>query len=207
MLVRDWMSTNLKTVRCGDELAVAREMLAKERIRQLPVLRRGRLDGIVTDRDLRSAPAPARCVEDVMAHRLHTVTSDDSVDSAAHLLRTWKINAVPVVDGGKLCGILTTTDILDAFVAFSGVAEPSYRLAIEPKRGSRTNSLRKIIEDHRGKVCWLRSSGSGKERRVHTRVIADDVDAVVQGLEAVGHVVDCVVASARSEPQAPASSD
>ena len=109
-------------------------MLSKNRIRQLPITERGRLLGVVTDRDLRSAPADAARVEDVMSFDPQTIDVLESVDAAAHLLRSWKVNALPVMRGARLVGILTTTDVLDAFVAFSGVAQPSYRLVVVPAK-------------------------------------------------------------------------
>ncbi len=196
VLVKDWMTENVVTVRCRDPLGAARSLLMKHRIHQLPVLRNGKVAGIVTDRDLRSAPNEARQVEDVMTHKPQTTAVDESVDSVAHLLRSWRINALPVVTAGKLVGVISTSDVLDAFVAFSGVAEPSYRLVILPAKGSRSDAVRDIVERHHGEIRWLRSQGSGRSRELHLRLVSHDVDLILDALRAAGHSISLLVASA-----------
>lgn len=195
MLVRDWMTRKPLTVRRTQSVAEAQRLLVKHRMRQLPVVERGRLLGIVTDRDLRAAPPEARVVGDVMSFEAQTIDANESVDAAAHMLRTWKVNALPVVRGGKLEGILTTTDILDAFVAFSGVAEPSYRLVIVPARRAKLRSVEAVLEATHAEVRWIRESGKGKAREVHARVVAPKIEDVVTALEAAGHMVSGTVTS------------
>ncbi len=195
MLVEDWMSKKPLTARRSTSIAEAQRVLAKNRIRQLPVTERGRLLGIVTDRDLRSAPAEAKRVEDVMSFDPQTIDELESVDSAAHLLRSWKINALPVTRKGKFIGVLTTSDVLDAFIAFSGVAEPSYRVVVIPAKRSSVDSLKDIVAGTHSEVRWLRERRKGRGREVHIRTVTRDIDAVVTALEAAGHTVSCTVTS------------
>jgi acetoin utilization protein AcuB len=93
----------------------------------------GRLAGIVTDRDLRDAfPSVfehgrrregtdpcAIPVEDVMTREVLTIAPDVPVDDGARLMRRERIGAIPVVDGRRLVGILTRSDVLDAFLSMS----------------------------------------------------------------------------------------
>jgi acetoin utilization protein AcuB len=195
MLVEDWMSKKPLTTRRTTTIAEAQGMLSKNRIRQLPVTERGRLVGIVTDRDLRSAPADAARVEDVMSFDPQTIDVLESVDAAAHLLRSWKINALPVTRGAKLVGILTTTDVLDAFVAFSGVAEPSYRLVVVPAKRSSVESMAEIVRGTHSEVRWIRERRARGTREVQLRVATRDIEGVVTSLEAAGHSVSCTVTS------------
>ncbi len=195
MLVEDWMSKKPLTVRRSTSIAEAQRILAKNRFRQLPVTERSRLLGVVTDRDLRAAPDEAKRVEDVMSFDPQTIDVLESVDSAAHLLRSWKINGLPVMRGTKLVGILTTSDVLDAFVAFSGVAEPSYRVVVVPTTRSTVNSLRRIVADTHSEVKWVRETRRRRPREVHMRVVTRDIDAVEAALEAAGHTVNCTVMS------------
>ncbi len=125
------------TVKPADSARHAREIMEKRRINQLPVVVNGRLVGIVTDRDLRDAfpsvfdaverggrgPAvtdPAAIpVEDVMTAKVLTLTSDAPVAEGARLMRRERIGALPIVDAGRLVGILTRSDVLDVFAAAS----------------------------------------------------------------------------------------
>lgn len=195
MLVEQWMSKKTVTARRSDSVGEAQRALTRHAIRQLPVVERGRLIGIVTDRDLRSAPPEARKVQDVMSFEPRTVDAAESIDSAAHLMRTWKVNALPVVRKGKLAGVITTSDLLDAFIALSGAAEPSYRLVIVPAARSRLRSIGHVIEGTHSEVRWLRETGKGRSRQAHARVVTNDVDSVVTALEAAGHAVIATVTS------------
>lgn len=195
MLVEDWMSKKPLTARRTTSIAEAQRMLSKNRVRQLPVTERGRLLGIVTDRDLRAAPADAVRVEDVMSFDPQTIDHLESVDAAAHLLRSWKINALPVMRGAKLVGVLTTTDVLDAFVAFSGVAQPSYRLVVVPAKRSSVDSMAEIVKGTHSEVRWIRERRARGAREVQLRVATRDIEAVVTALEAAGHSVSCTVTS------------
>jgi acetoin utilization protein AcuB len=104
----------------------------------------GRLVGIVTDRDLRDAfpsvfesvePSGRRRqpagvdpetipVEDVMTRDVLTLSAEAFVSDAARIMRRERVGAVPMVDGGRLVGILTRSDVLDAFVELSRSAVP-----------------------------------------------------------------------------------
>jgi acetoin utilization protein AcuB len=116
-------------VRVGDAAALMRQ----ERIRHLPVVEDGGgLVGIVTDRDLRQvlfdpailggaappgAPEELR-VREIMTWGVITVRPGSDVREAAYLMRERKIGALPVVDGGRLVGILTEDDVLRAVQEF-----------------------------------------------------------------------------------------
>jgi len=195
VLVRDFMSKKPVTTRPDQSLTAARMLLAKQRIRQLPVMRRGRLAGIVTDRDLRAAPAEARRVEEVMTFTPHVISPVESADQAARLLRSWKVNALPVVDDGKLVGIVSTSDVLDAFISISGIAEPSYHILVKTPAGKgMTSRLRALVQSRRGEIKWL-YAGRGRAREAHMRVVCRNVDDLVTSLEAEGFEVVRIVSS------------
>jgi acetoin utilization protein AcuB len=130
------MKHPVHSVKPLDSIQHARELMEKYRVNQLPVVVDGRLLGIVTDRDLRDAfpsvfdsslfarrkPKVATtdphtvAVETVMAPNVMTVLPDAPITDAARLMRKQRIGALPVVEGGRVVGILTRSDILDAFV-------------------------------------------------------------------------------------------
>lgn len=130
MLVKNWMKRNPITVEPEMGVKSAFSLLKKHGIRQLPVVKDGVLVGIVTDRDLRK-PEPAVPslwdesyriedsfrVGDIMNMEVITVTEDTPIEEAASLLLKHKINGLPVISrAGKLSGIITTSDILGAFL-------------------------------------------------------------------------------------------
>jgi acetoin utilization protein AcuB len=182
----------------GDTVAQARTLLARHRIRQLPVMRTQRLVGIVTDRDLRSAAPRAKTVGDIMSRKPLVITSTASIDEAARLLRRHKIGALPVVDGTALVGILSASDILDAFVEISGVGETSYRLAIVGAKGSyAAPRVRHAIEQAHGAIHWMHADGR-QPGKLHVRLKARNIDDVVVAVEALGFEVETVVAPSRA---------
>jgi acetoin utilization protein AcuB len=136
MKIAPWMKHPVITVKPHDSASRARELMERYRINQLPVVVDGHLVGIVTDRDLRDAfpsvfesaepfgrrrreprtdPA-AIAVENVMSRDVFTLAPGAFLVDAARLMRRQRIGAIPVVDGGELVGILTRSDVLDAFV-------------------------------------------------------------------------------------------
>lgn len=138
--IENWMGKPVISVRPHDSVADARRALEQHRINQLPVVVNGRLVGIVTDRDLRSASDSVReggidaragliqedvtpeniTVETVMSAKVMKLKPQDAIERAANLMRRERIGGIPVVDGKKLVGIITRSDVLKAFIALSG---------------------------------------------------------------------------------------
>ena len=198
MLVRNRMSSKVITVAPQQPSAAARALLHRHRIRQLPVLHKGRLVGIITDRDLRSARAEDAKVADLMTPKPVVIGSNASVDEAARLLTAHKIGALPVVDGGKLVGILASSDVLTAFVDLSGVGEATYRIVISGAGGKLAERrVREVVTARHGELKWLHPD-TRHPNKLHLRLKARRVDDVVTALEAAGFNVDALVAPARS---------
>ena len=131
MLVKNWMSQNPIIVEPETGVKSAFLLMKKHRIRQLPVVRDGILIGIVTDRDFRKPELPHKfyttdevyrledkfAVGDIMTMEVITVTELTSIEEAARLLLEHRINGLPVIsENGRLIGIITTSDILGAFL-------------------------------------------------------------------------------------------
>ena len=198
MLVRNRMSRKVISAEPEWSLDEARKLLERQGIRQMPVVRGERVVGIVTDRDLRGAPARAKVVRDVMSANPVTVTPDLSVDEAARLLRRHKFGALPVLEGKRLAGILTVADVLDAFVDLSGVEEPTYRLVLTPVDGRWTEAeIRHLVADKHGELKWLHRDTKRRPSQVHLRLKSRRVDDIVTSLEAAGFDVVSIVAPGR----------
>ena len=125
--VKDLMATNVSTLGRNDTLDLADNVMNLDRIRHLPVLDEKRVVGVVSQRDLfRSALAVALGygeraqatllktlrVKEVMSEPAITISSEAPIKEAARLMIERKIGCLPVIEGGRLVGIVTETDIL-----------------------------------------------------------------------------------------------
>jgi acetoin utilization protein AcuB len=130
MRVVDVMTKDPLIVTPSETIAQADELMAENRIRQLPVVNRGELVGIITDRDIRSflsgsllsAPearekALRTRIAEVMTSDPVTLSPDDNLQEAVELLINEKIGGIPVVDEAEgIIGIVTYVDILRCFL-------------------------------------------------------------------------------------------
>ena len=129
--VCDWMTCDPATVGPNDSLKRVIELLRRRDIRAVPVVEDGKLIGIVTDRDVRQVAPGYPLLDDQDEIRRYTekltVTAAMTADpmtiaphaplvDAAKVLETYRISSLPVVDGTRLVGMLTVTDLLRAFV-------------------------------------------------------------------------------------------
>ena len=146
MRVRDKMTLNPITVEPSTPVAEALRLMEGRKIRRLPVLQDGQLVGIVTLLDLmRVSASPATTlsiyelrylldkltVQEAMTRRVITVAPDAPIEQAALLMREHKIGGLPVVEDGRLVGIITETDIFDAFVDLLGMRKPGVRVEVD----------------------------------------------------------------------------
>ncbi len=133
--VRDWMTPNPITIDAGESIVKALHLLKEKEVRRLPVLKDGKLVGLVTERMLLTfSPGKATALDAWEVHYLlartpvtaamnphpHTVTPDTDLADCAQLIHDRKLNGITVVDeGGTLVGILTTTNALEALIWFT----------------------------------------------------------------------------------------
>ena len=150
--VADWMSEGVLAVETFDSIAVARQLMAKHRINQLPVLEQDHLVGIVTDRDIRDAYptsmminrtgaidkfAQKVTVEEVMTRDIFVVRPETPLEKAVELLRKHRIGSLPVVKNQQLVGIITRSDVLEFVLNLNGknaVATPNKRAIAAPAK-------------------------------------------------------------------------
>ncbi len=118
MLVRRLMTNNPTTVSARDSLEVASGLMQRGKFRRVPVVEGDRLVGILTDRDIRRHLGSLGWtkVDGAMTADPMTITPQMTVEDAARLMISHKIGGLPVIDGGKVVGIVTTTDVLKAFL-------------------------------------------------------------------------------------------
>ncbi|MFO7716582.1 CBS and ACT domain-containing protein [Desulfosarcina sp.] len=146
MLIRYWMSTPVITVGKKDSMQQAGILMKENHIRLLPVVHKGGLCGILSDRDLKRASASDATsldihellylvskikVADIMTREVVTVHRDWTVEEAADLMLDRKISGAPVVDDqGQLCGVITTIDLFKATLYITGLKKRGFHLAL-----------------------------------------------------------------------------
>jgi acetoin utilization protein AcuB len=206
MLVRDIMQSRLVTVSPRTTLPQAMRLAAERRIRHLPVVEGPDLVGIVSDRDLKQAMAsPATSLEvhelnyllnrltvaEIMTRTVVTIGPLFPVEEAARLMLQEKISALPVVDGGRLVGIVTETDLLDLLVRAMGADGPSTRLDVLLEE--RPAGLGEVVQTIEGAGAPIRSivtltTRTGLREAV-VRVATIDPGPAVAALEGRGYAV------------------
>ena len=127
MQVREIMSTTIEVVDRNDDLRTVEERMAAKQLRHLPVLEQGEIVGMVTQRDLFKAAMSSAMgygekaqraylqsvyVKEIMVYPVVTVAPDTSVAAAADMIINKGIGCLPVVEGTKLVGMVTKTDLL-----------------------------------------------------------------------------------------------
>jgi acetoin utilization protein AcuB len=136
--VGDWMTRNPLTIDAEASVMEAIHTLREKNVRRLPVMKGGKLVGLVTEKMLLGyMPAKATTLDQWEMHYLlaktpvtqamnptpHTVSPSTPLAEAARLLHDRKLNGVIVVDAsGELVGIMTTTNALEALIHFSGAS-------------------------------------------------------------------------------------
>lgn len=154
MIVSKWMTSNVITVDKNESLGTALRLMRSNRIRRLPVVSKGKLVGIVSDRDLRgSLPSQATSLDvwelhglldklkisDIMTTNVITTTPDATIEGVALTMMRKKIEGLPVLDAaGNVVGMVTEGDIFRALTEVTGVGRKSTRisLTLEDKPGS-----------------------------------------------------------------------
>jgi acetoin utilization protein AcuB len=157
VLVQDIMQRDVIAMSPTTPLARLVSVLQRRGIRHLPVTDGGRLVGIISDRDLKSAIASVTTsgsaapllhldqltAADIMARSVVTIAPMFAVEEAARLMVTRKISALPVTEDGHLVGIVTDSDVLHLFVRALGVTEPTSR--IDVALGADAHALDRVV--------------------------------------------------------------
>ncbi len=209
MLVEKRMKRDPVTISPEDSFRHGMTLIRQKGIRHLPVVEGSRLVGIVTDRDIRQAsPSPATSLEihelhyllekvkirEIMTKKVYTVTPTTPIEEAARLMLQHRIGGLPVLEGERLVGIITETDILSAFVEVMGIQQEQTRLelVLEDRPGAFLEVCR-IIQEQGGDIVSV-VTATATHRGEQTKVLifrleGVQVDPLVKSLEASGHIV------------------
>ena len=190
MLVKNWMSKNVVVIDVNDSMQDAMHLLKEHRIRMLPVMKKNRLVGIVTDRDLKKASASdATTLEihellylltkikakDIMTKDPITVPPDYTVEETARVLLENKISGAPVVDQkGNVIGTITQTDLFRVLISLTGIGNGGIQFGfqVEDRPGS-IKEVADIIREFGGRMVSILTAYDGVPdgyRRVYIRM-------------------------------------
>lgn len=207
MFVSSSMTRKVITIDENTDILEAKEKMAEHRIRHLPVVTKdNRFCGIITDRDIRSA-MPSNVLDDpdrdmaqtrlakikvteIMTKNPVTLSPQDTLQDALLLIQGKKVGAFPVVDEqGILKGILSTRDLIRAFINVLGIGEPGTLLCIlaEEKIGQMKKIVDAVTEENIsfGSILVARYWEEGK-RAVFPYLLTLNVTNVKKKLERLG---------------------
>ena len=193
MKIRHLMIPDPITIPKGTSIQEAIGVMKTNSIRHLPVVSKGnRLEGFVTLADLKQGLIPSMVADldlsDLMIRKPITVRPEDDVEVAAQYIYKYKIGGIPVVENGKLVGIITESDILRAFIDMMGVMTASSRIdvGVGEKPGAFQEALR-IINDSGGDVINVGMTSEEADTRVYFfRLVACKTDRIRKALEDYG---------------------
>jgi len=208
--IQEKMQKNPITISPEASFYEARAIIRDKGIRHLPVVDKNHhLVGLITDNDIREA-APSDATS-LSVHELHyllgklkvsafmtpknkiiTITPDTIIERAAQLLHEHKIGCLPVVEGEKLLGLITETDILSLFVDLFGFNKMGTRLtiALEDKPGQ-LHGILEVIKDFGVNIISV-AGGTFKvqgKRLLVIRIETQDYQPIVNGLKKAGYEV------------------
>jgi acetoin utilization protein AcuB len=185
MLVGERMSRPVISVTPDMPINDVLAMFRKEHIRRAPVIKDGKLVGIVSERDLLNAsPSSVTTlsvwelnyliskvtVKNVMTKRVVTVDQDTPIEEAARIMADKKIGGVPVVNGENVVGIITETDLFKVFLELMGARQKAWRVTatIAERPGTLAELTQAIAQNGGNFISFGMFSGPDSNSRVVT---------------------------------------
>jgi len=185
MLIGERMSHPIISIAPDMPVHDALDMFKRERIRRAPVVKEGKLVGIVSDKDLLNAsPSPASSlsiwemnyllskitVSEVMTKKVRTVAEDTPIEEAARIMADNKIGGLPVLRDGHVVGIITETDLFKIFLEFMGAREKGVRVTalIDEKPGQLARITNAIADLGGNFIAFGQFTGEDPSNRLVT---------------------------------------
>ncbi|ARF13293.1 MULTISPECIES: acetoin utilization AcuB family protein [Sporosarcina] len=164
MLIQDIMKKDVITLNSTHTIADAVQLMKEKRIRHIPIVKDGRIEGLVTDRDVKEASPSS--ISERLEPSLYETTLDkimktdllighprDFAEEAALMFYTYEIGCLPIVSNYQLVGILTKTDLLYNYIELTGANQPSSHIQIRvPNTPGILYEASKVFHDHNTNV-------------------------------------------------------
>jgi len=210
MRIRDFMSTNVVAVDKKTTLHDARKIMKAHKIRRLPVLKKNNLVGLVTEHMLLEAsPSPATAlsihelhyllakmtVEDIMVKNPYTVSPDMPAEEALQLGQEMGYGGFPVVEEGRLVGIVTESDVVRLMTRVLGVREKGKRIDIKvSKEFGNMHGILKTLDEHKTVLLSMMTLPPEQDDDwlVVLRLKSDDAEPIAKALKSSGFNVTYV---------------
>lgn len=189
MLVGERMSQPVISLSPETPIHDALAMFKKEHIRRAPVVKDGKMVGIVTETDLLNAsPSPVSTlsvwemnyllskvtVKQVMSKKVLTVKRDTPIEEAARIMADNKLGGLPVVDDNKVVGIITETDLFKVFLELMGAREKGIRVTaqIDEKPGQLAKITKAIADAGGNFIAFGQFAGPDPSSKLVTFKVA-----------------------------------
>lgn len=211
MLVKHWMTKNVITVDTNCTLEKAIELMKSHKIRMIPVLKNGALNGIITDRDLKRASASDAVnvnpldlntlahvkIDGIMTKNPIRVPYNYSIDETAELLLEHKISGAPVVDDmNNLVGVITQTNVYKALISLTGKRANSVQFGVVVKDSPNAiKEIDELLQNHGGKIISILTSDDNMPRgyrKVFVRMGGIDrlgLESITEDLQTKGELI------------------
>lgn len=200
MKVARRMVSKVITITSSATVNDALHLLHQNNIRHLPVIDRELFVGFVSETDLRQVlllpGGNDLCIKDVMNKDPITIGPEDNLEEAARRIYQHKIGGLPVLEDGRLVGIVTTGDILAAFIEIMGVLQASSRIDIllgdDPEA---FENVSRIIKKKGGDIISVgMGDAPGPDKQCYFfRLNKCDVDVIAESLRQNGFDVVSVI--------------
>lgn len=200
MFVKLWMTSNVYTVKSSQPIIEVEQLMREHRIRRVPVVDEGRLVGIISREDLfRAMPSifdPSISPETldqagrieaaaVMTRSPVTVEPSTPLEQAALLMRTNKFGSLLVMQGEELVGIITETNIFDAFLEVLGTKKPGARIELKiDHQPASFYAMLQLLKKHEMTILGITvyTDFSEEHQLVTLKVQGERMEALIEAL-------------------------
>ncbi|NDL66272.1 CBS and ACT domain-containing protein [Anaerotalea alkaliphila] len=208
MYVKNKMITDVITVFPEASISLAFQTMHEKGVKQLPVVKNGKLVGLVTETLLAEfSPSKATSlsiyelnyilaktkVASIMATDVPVCHPDMLIETVVSIMREQDVNMLPVVnENNTLVGVISRNDMLDAFLEIIGAKDTGARIAIEaPNRTGTLADIATIITEYGANITHITifTSPDGTESELILRMNTGQVDGIIQALEKKGYRV------------------
>jgi acetoin utilization protein AcuB len=208
MFVGERMSHPVIAIPPDTPIIDALNLMRRERIRRAPVVKEGKMVGIISDKDLLNAsPSQATSlsiwemnyllskikVKDVMTKEVLTVREDTPIEEAARIMADNKIGGLPVMRDGHVIGVITETDLFKIFLELMGARELGVRVTVlvSDKPGQLAN-LTQVIANLGGNIlAFGQFTGEDPSNRLVTFKVSGLKESTLE--KEIGSIVEKII--------------
>lgn len=185
MIVEEIMKTELYTLKPTDTVGDAVRLMREKKIRHLPIINNdSEVVGIVTDHDIKDAlPSCLReepnsvmydtPIEQIMIKNPIIGHPLDFVEEVALTFYENKVSCLPIVSGGQLVGIVTTTDVLYTYIELTGANQPASKIDIRVfNKPGMLHEITKVFSRHKANVLSVLVFPDSENENENSRILS-----------------------------------